>query len=84
MKPFCELQKHFWSALSVTSSPLFFPSSSPNLSPLPHHFSHLPLTPPHSLQCLCSDSYVLVERGLLLICAEWKKAVLAWGEKSLV
>lgn len=65
----------------------YFPeTSSPNLSSslplLPHRFSHLPLLPPHSLQRLCSDSYVWVERGLLLICAEWEKAVLAQGERA--
>lgn len=63
--------------------PILFSQFNPPPLPL-HHFSHLRLTPPHSLRCLRSDSYVLVERGLLLICAEWEKAVLAWGGEKLV
>lgn len=61
----------------------FYPNSSPQTLLL-HHFPRLLLTPPHSLQCLHSDSYVLKARGLLLICAEWVKAVLAWGKKIIV
>lgn len=68
------------------SHSVVFPSSPLNLSSslvlLPHGSSHLPLPPPHSLQRLCSDSYVWVERGLLLICAEWEKAVLARRKKK--
>lgn len=65
--------------LTLLSFHLLLPSF-----PFFHHFSHLRLTPPHSLQCLHSDSYVLEVRGLLLICAEWEKAVLAWGERKPV
>lgn len=84
MKPFCTKPLLVYFICHLSS---IFPSSSPNLTPPPfplHHFSHLRLTPPHSLRCLRSDSYVLVERGLLLICAEWEKAVLAWGGEKLV
>lgn len=76
------------SGLLYLSLLFFFPILSSKYAPPPslllQHFSHLRLTPPHSLQCLRSDSYVLVERGQLLICAEWEKAVLAWGGKKLV
>lgn len=83
-----EQQKHLWSTLSANPAPilLFFHPLLLICLPLSSSFlmapsSHLPLPPPHSLQRLCSDSYVWVERGLLLICAEWEKAVLAHGEK---
>lgn len=90
---FCAALNSAGSTTRVTSSSSIHTLFSPILPSFPSsffsslffHFCHPPfssplllsLPPPHSPQCLCSDSYVWVERGLLLICAEWEKAVLA-------